>query len=711
VVPVNTTFDLAGSTAGWSCADNAPAGTTCTINIGTVAAGAGGSVTFALQVDNPLPAGVTQVLNAAVVADDGTNGTDPTPGNNEDDEPTPTEAAPDLVVTKDDGLTIVGPGATLTYTITVQNVGNQTATGVLITDILPPLTNFVSASNGGTELSGVVTWPTFTLLAGETVTRTVTVQVFTEVPPGQTNLLNNVTVQDDGTNGTDPTPGNNEDEDEDQVVTLPNTDLVKVLVGTSEPSTLDPNVAIGEILTYQVALVIPPGNLTNMTLTDTLSRGLAFVECVSITASSANVVTSQPGGLTGVCNAATFSAVPTGSTDVVDQGRQMVLNFGTLSNSGTENAVLTVRYTVVVLDAAENVRGQQRENAVRWQWDSGDLETGADPVTIVEPDLTLLKTVEPTVVLPGGEVTFTLTVAHTAASNQDAHDVVLRDIIPPQLSYVPGSLTYVSGQPPSLLDASSPPALRVVWNTFLNNGQNSVISFRVRMGSVPAGTTVTNTATMAWTSLPGDFSDPQSDYNDLSYERFYDPASNVDIYGVSSAAQVTVPQLPETGFAPDIVTELPVQPANAYTALGDIWIEIPRLGVSAPILGVPFRDGQWDLTWLFDQVGYLEGSAYPTWKGNSALTAHVYRPDGLPGPFYALDKLAWGDIIVIHTGGQRYIYQVRSLQKVVPNNASILRHEEKPWLTLITCAGFNEKNNTYAQRLAVRAVLLRVESE
>ena len=445
--------------------------------------------------------------------------------------------------------------------------------------------------------------------------------------------------------------------------------------------------------------------------TDTLSRGLAFVDCVSITASTPNVATDVAGGLTGVCNTAVFNPIPTGSTAIVDQGRQMVLNFGTVTNSGTEDAVLTVRYTVVVLDTGENVRGEQRENAVRWQWDSGDLETGADPVTIVEPDLTLLKTVEPNVVLPGGEVTFTLTVAHTAASNQDAHDVVLLDVIPPQLAYIPGSLTYVSGQPPSLLDASSLPTLRVVWNTFLNNGQNSVVSFRVRMGNIPAGTTITNTATMSWTSLPGDVSDPQSDYNDLSYERFYDPGSDVDIYGVSSAAQVTVPQLPETGFAPGRVTELPAQPANAYAPLGDIWLEIPRLGVSAPILGVPFGGEGWDLSWLFDQVGYLEGSAYPTWKGNSALTAHVYRPDGLPGPFYALDKLTWGDIIVIHTGGQRYIYQVRGARQVTATDSSILRHEEKSWLTLITCAQYDEKTSSYRSRLAVRAVLLRVESE
>ncbi|MBP7355521.1 MAG: sortase, partial [Longilinea sp.] len=711
-VPLHTTFDLAGSSTGWSCVDNDPAGTLCTYTIGNLAAGASGTITFAVQVDNPLPADVTEILNNALIVDDGSNGEDPDPGNNDDDDDTPTTAAPDLTITKDDGQTVVGPGVTLTYTLTISNVGNQTATGVLVADTLPLLTSFVSASDGGTESSGIVTWPTFTLLAGETVTRTVTVQVATEIPPGETSLLNLGTVVDDGSNGDDPDTGNNEDDDEDQLITMPNEDLSKVLAGSSEPSTPDPNVAIGETITYQVAMLIPVGSLETMTLTDTLDRGLAFQDCISITTSSPEVTTDIAGGFAGVCNTAVFSAYPTGSLDPVDQGRVMQLNFGNVTNAGADEAVLTVRYTVVVLDNAENTRGSTLQNHVVWQWDSGSLEDIADPITILEPDLTLTKSVDPDMALPGEDVTFTLTIAHTDASNQTAWDAMLTDIVPSQLTYIPGSLTYVSGQEPTQLDASLAPVLRVYYSQFLNNGENSVISFRVRMGNLPAGSTVTNTASLSWTSLPGDLSDPQSDYNELSHERFYDPASSVDIYGTTSSASVTVPELPATGFAPGRVTVLPASPtAQPYASLGPIWLEIPRLGVSMPIVGVPVKSGEWDLTWLANQIGWLEGTAYPTWTGNSALTAHVYDANGQPGPFNQLGSLVWGDQIIVHLNGERYIYEVRSIRQILPTDSSVLRHEDRAWLTLITCKGYNEDTNNYRLRVAVKAVLIGVEGE
>src|SRR5947209_374652 len=44
---------------------------------------------------------------------------------------------PVLRVTKDDGLTQVAPGQTITYTITVKNVGGGAATGVVVTDSFP----------------------------------------------------------------------------------------------------------------------------------------------------------------------------------------------------------------------------------------------------------------------------------------------------------------------------------------------------------------------------------------------------------------------------------------------------------------------------------------------------------------------------------------------------------------------------------------------
>ncbi len=79
-VPANSSFNAGASSPGWSCLPNNNAGSTCTLTIGAVAGdGGAGSRTFAVTVDNPLPAGVTQIANTASIADDGTNGADPTP--------------------------------------------------------------------------------------------------------------------------------------------------------------------------------------------------------------------------------------------------------------------------------------------------------------------------------------------------------------------------------------------------------------------------------------------------------------------------------------------------------------------------------------------------------------------------------------------------------------------------------------------------------
>ena len=81
-VPAYTTFNAAGSTAGWACLPDNNANSTCTLDVGAVAGSGSGSATFAVTVTSPLPPGTTQLANTASIADDGTNGTDPVPGNN-----------------------------------------------------------------------------------------------------------------------------------------------------------------------------------------------------------------------------------------------------------------------------------------------------------------------------------------------------------------------------------------------------------------------------------------------------------------------------------------------------------------------------------------------------------------------------------------------------------------------------------------------------
>ncbi len=117
------------------------------------------------------------------------------------------------------------------------------------------------------------------------------------------------------------------------------------------------------------------------------------------------------------------------------------------------------------------------------------------------------------------------------------------------------------------------------------------------------------------------------------------------------------------------------------------------------------------MTWLGAQAGYLEGTAYPTHRGNSALTAHVTLPNGRPGPFAALGELRWGDRVVVHAYGMQYVYEVRTVARVTAGDLRLLGHKDQAWLTLITCRTYDEASGKYLHRIVVQAVLIEVAEE
>jgi LPXTG-site transpeptidase (sortase) family protein len=171
--------------------------------------------------------------------------------------------------------------------------------------------------------------------------------------------------------------------------------------------------------------------------------------------------------------------------------------------------------------------------------------------------------------------------------------------------------------------------------------------------------------------------------------------------------------IPVTGFTPNQVTLLPIQPAGkAYKPLDEIRIEIPTLGIDFPIVGVSLSKNKWDLTWLNGKVGYLEGSAYPTFSGNTVLTAHVIDANNNLGPFSDIKGMQLGQKIYIHAYGQVYVYQVQENRKLLPTSIStVFKHEEYDWVTLVTCEDYNVKAKTYNYRRMVRAVLISVIPE
>ena len=488
--------------------------------------------------------------------------------------------------------------------------------------------------------------------------------------------------------------------------------FVKSIASTSEAFTAGTDVAIGEIITYEVTINLPVGTpLANVTVTDQMDKGLALVDCLYVEVAGVDQTAA-------VCPSITVSSITDPGDPVANPanpGRQVVFTIGNIAAQATPSTLL-VRYRAIVLDVIENQDGDTLNNSVTWAWTGGSFTASAPNVRILEPDLTIDKTATPSSnVLVGSTIRFTLSIEHTIQSSTDAFDVVVTDILPPSLEYVPGSVVYTGLAPTTPAPPAYPGAtsnLIFQWDLF-PLGATSTITFDARLLSAPAA----NTGSVAWTSLPidpgvGGLPVQLSVHNVESTERWYDPLDAVNVYGVSDTVNIDgrLPNdLPDTGFAPFVKTDMSNVAPEQYTQTDGLIVEIPSLGIKMPIVGVPLKDGEWNVSWLGNQAGWLEGSAFPSWNGNSVLTGHVYGYNGAPGPFFNLSKLNYGDQIIIHAYGAKYIYEIRASEVVKPNDASVMKHEEKAWLTLLTCKEYDAKTNTYKKRLMIRAVLISVE--
>jgi LPXTG-site transpeptidase (sortase) family protein len=474
----------------------------------------------------------------------------------------------------------------------------------------------------------------------------------------------------------------------------------KTLDSTNHAHTTGSQAAIGEIATLRISVEVSPGQLSGASIVDVLDLGLAFVGCDTWSASP-GLTTNRTGGFAAACAGPSVASQPPGSTDPADRGRAVDFNLGDLANRGTSPAALTLQVRAVVLDIPENRAGVSLDSQVSLQSAETSLQAASAALEVVEPAFSLRASSDQTSLLPGTPVEIRLSI-HPYGTT-DAFDAVLSNRVPAGFQVDPASLQWVSGQAPDSL-AYNPAARQITarWDRLDASGADPVVAFRGLLGNIDPGDEILHQAALSYSSLPGTVAAPQTPNNAFSTER--------DSYRSESMLTLSRVELPATGFAPGRVTLLPAQgEAAAYSSLDSLRLEIPTLQIDIPIVGVPLGPAGWDTTWLADQAGYLEGTAYPSWSGNSVLTAHNVLASGLPGPFWNLRSLKWGDPLILHAYGQRFIYEVRQVRLVSPGDLGPMQHETRPWLTLLTCRGYQEATHTYTHRLTVRAVLVKVE--
>ena len=140
---VNLTFVSLTQNTGPAAVCNTPAvGASGTINCTTGFIGSGGSQQFTLTVNSGNDPSSSRSNTATVTTDSA----DTNAGNNSSTATTTLTASADLTISKT-GPATVSQGGQLSYTITAGHAGGSIATGVSVTDALPPGLNFVSLAS------------------------------------------------------------------------------------------------------------------------------------------------------------------------------------------------------------------------------------------------------------------------------------------------------------------------------------------------------------------------------------------------------------------------------------------------------------------------------------------------------------------------------------------------------------------------------------
>ncbi|MEM9366376.1 MAG: DUF11 domain-containing protein [Planctomycetota bacterium] len=355
--------------------------------------------------------GTTAQTNTAEIIAAGQLDPDSTPNNGgttEDDRAsaTVTPAQVDLELAKSVTNSRPNLNEEITFTLTLVNQGPDTATSVVVRDVLPsglvllgttPSTGSFSAAGGQ--------WTIPSLAPNTPVTLDLRTRVNTEGPFVNTAEVISVAQPD-----VDSTPGNNNLNEDDQSQITVETQTIDLSIQKTA-STLTPNT--GETVTFTVTVQNNgPDDATNVQIRDVLPTGL------SLSNSSTTAGTYSPGtGLWQIDRVAVGSSV-----------------IPTL----TINAVVDTR--TAVTNVAEVIAADQRDSDSIP--DNGStIEDDRSAVTIDPPsiDLQLAKSVTPLRPATDDEIAFQLVLQNTGPDT--ATGIVISDVLPPGLAFVDASAT------------------------------------------------------------------------------------------------------------------------------------------------------------------------------------------------------------------------------------------------------------------------------
>ncbi|MEM1332021.1 MAG: hypothetical protein AAGG08_01065, partial [Actinomycetota bacterium] len=481
-----TTIGTVTTAGSLGCSVGTPTASDVSCTVATLAAGDSSTV----EVTGTVLAAVTDadVDNTATVS---TTTPDPDTSNDSSTSTTDVTASADLSVTK--ALTTgfgpsIDPGAAVSWTITVTNIGPSDAQDVVVTDTLPTevtLTDITSAAAGAVCTAGSVSCTIPTLPAGDSAEVVVTGTVDARAVDSITNAASVSSATDD------PDPS-----DDDTTVDTPITPFVDLSI-TKALST-SPIVA-GTQDRYTIVVTNDgPATAAGVTVTDVLPAEFSFVSA------------SSP---IGSC---THDGSATGGT--------VTCSLGDLNDQASVSITIDVDVAADAIGSISNTAAVTSSTVDPDPFD--DAATATDPVTST-PDLAVLKRlVQAGGLVAGNPFTYEITVTNNGPSDA-LQPISVTDVLPTQLE---GPFTVSpSGQcsvTTGTLSCSLTGPLAV------GDDVTVTISGTVASG---AGSVDDNTATVATT---GGETDP--DTSDNSSTASADLTTDADLQVTKTFAEATV---------------------------------------------------------------------------------------------------------------------------------------------------------------------------
>jgi uncharacterized repeat protein (TIGR01451 family) len=392
---------------------------TITWTLPTLAADAEVTLTFTTSVTATVPAGFEAVANSVSVTDDGRNGADPNPGDNSAGVQDALDAAPDYAVTKvREAIGGVPPGATVDYTLTVTNHGNQAGSNVILTDLYDPavldialdgLTLPVGVTASIDATTGTISFRIADGLveAGDSLTILVSGTVRGPAAVGTETVTNIAVVTGDG-----------------------DTQLDDNQARTSDPLLAAPDYTVQK--SNNASFPVTPGSRIDFTLDVANIGNQDGSNAIIVDTFDPSVLAVDVAGI----------VLPPGITVTVDSIA------GTITFRIVDDALVAsgeafrIVIPTTVLGAAP-IAADDIDSVVRITGDNdgnlaNNVDTDSIPLTAA-PDLAIAKSALETSVSAGGTVTYTLTVVNDG--NQDATGVRFVD------TYDAAALTIVSVTP------------------------------------------------------------------------------------------------------------------------------------------------------------------------------------------------------------------------------------------------------------------------